>query len=159
MPTYQHESRIRAPFEDVWDFHSGIEGLTEVTPAFMNLRVEASRGPDGEPDPEVLEEGATVDLSMRPFGVGPRQGWTSTIVERRESEGAALFRDEMSDGPFPSWTHTHSFYADGAETIARDRVEYRLPFGELGHLADPFAVVGFEPMFRYRHAETRRLLE
>ena len=159
MPTYRHESRVRAPLAEVWEFHSKIEGLEALTPVFANLRVESARGSDGEPDPEILEEGAAVDLSVRPFGVGPRQAWTSTIVERREESGAALFRDEMRDGPFPHWVHTHSFYADGGDTIARDRVEYRLPFGDLGRLAGPFAVIGFEPVFRYRHAETKRLLE
>ncbi|PSQ64486.1 MAG: cyclase, partial [Halobacteriales archaeon SW_9_67_24] len=57
------------------------------------------------------------------------------------------------------WIHTHSFYADGGGTHVRDRVEYQLPFGDLRRLAGPFAVVGFEPMFRYRHRETRRRLE
>ena len=41
--------------------------------------------PDGEPDPEVLEAGSRIKLSMRPFGVGPRQEWTSVITERTES--------------------------------------------------------------------------
>lgn len=159
MPTYRHESRVHAPLAEVWEFHSKINGLEALTPGFANLRVESARDPDGEPNPEILHEGAAVDLSIQPFGVGPRQDWTSTIEERREESGAALFRDEMNDGPFPHWEHTHSFYADGDDTIARDRVEYRLPFGELGHFAGPFAVVGFEPMFRYRHAETKRLLE
>src|SRR5699024_1959377 len=136
---YRHESRVHAPVADVWKFHSKIDGLEALTPGFANLRVEPARGPDGEPNPEILREGAAVDLSIQPFGVGRRQDWTSTIEERREESGAALFRDAMNDGPFSHWEHTHSFYADGNDTIARDRVEYRLPFGELGHLAGPFA--------------------
>lgn len=159
MPTYEREAYLRAPFEDVWEFHSGITGLTAVTPRFMNLRVEAARGPDGEPDPDVLEEGSEVDLALRPFGVGPRQSWTSRIIERRRGGDAGLFRDEMYDGPFEHWVHTHSFYADAGGTILRDRVEYRLPLGDLGRLAEPFGDIGFEPMFRYRHRETKRRLE
>jgi ligand-binding SRPBCC domain-containing protein len=159
MATYERETYLRAPFEDVWEFHSAITGLTAVTPRFMNLRVEAARGPDGEPDPDVLEEGAEVDLVMHPFGVGPRQSWTSRIVERRRDGQAGLFRDAMRDGPFEHWVHTHSFYADAGGTILRDRVEYRLPFGDLGRLAEPFADIGFEPMFRYRHRKTKRRLE
>ncbi len=159
MATYERETYLRAPFEDVWDFHSAITGLTAVTPRFMHLRVEATRGPNGEADLDVLEEGSEVDLSMRPFGVGPRQSWTSHIVERRRDGDAGLFRDEMHDGPFERWVHTHSFYADAGRTILRDRVEYRLPCGDLGRLAEPFGDVGFEPMFRYRHRETKRRLE
>ena len=159
MPTFERETHVRAPFEEVWEFHSTLDGLEALTPRFMNLRVESARGPDGEPDPEVLEKGAEADLSMRPFGVGPRQGWTTDIIERRRENRAGLFRDEMRDGPFRRWVHTHSFYADNGSTRIRDRVEYELPFGDLGRLAGPFAVVGFEPMFRYRHRETKRRLE
>lgn len=158
MATFEHESYVDAPLSDVWEFHSNIAGLQALTPDWMDLRVEAARGPDGEPDPEVLDEGTIVELSMCPFGIGPRQRWTSHIVERREGEGVASFRDEMVDGPFARWIHSHYFYADDGGTRVRDRVEYALPGGEFGRLAGPFAVVGFDPMFRYRHRKTRVLL-
>jgi ligand-binding SRPBCC domain-containing protein len=64
----------------------------------------------------------------------------------------------MTAGPFDRWIHSHYFYADGGGTRVRDRVEYRLPGGDIGRLTDPFTVIGFEPMFRYRHCETRRRL-
>ncbi len=159
MATFESETHVRAPFEEVWTFHSTLDGLQAITPDFMNLRVESIRGPDREPNPEILKEGTEVELSVRPFGVGPRQGWTTVIIERRCDGGAALFRDEMRDGPFKRWVHTHRFYADDEGTRIQDRVEYELPFGELGRFAGPFAFVGFEPMFRYRHRETKRRLE
>jgi ligand-binding SRPBCC domain-containing protein len=159
MPTYHRQTRVRAPFEEVWDFHSRIEGLEALTPAFANLRVDAVVGPDGERDPGVLEAGARAYVSTRPFGVGPRQRWISRIVEREAWEDAAYFADEMEEGPFPYWRHTHSFAADGDETVIDDHVEYRLPLGALGRVAGVFGDVGFEPMFRYRHRKTRDLLE
>ncbi|MFD1512315.1 SRPBCC family protein [Halomarina rubra] len=156
MPTYRRQTRVRAPFEEVWEFHSGIGGLEALTPAFMNLRVDEVVGPDGERDPGVLAAGSRVHASVRPFGVGPRQRWVSVIVDREETEGSAYFVDEMEEGPFPFWRHTHSFYADGEETVVEDSVEYELPVvGTVGPLGD----VGFEPMFRYRHRKTRELLE
>jgi ligand-binding SRPBCC domain-containing protein len=159
MSVYERETRVRVPFEEVWDFHSRAEGLEALTPSFMNLRVERIIGPDGERDPAQLEEGSRIDATVRLFGVGPRQGWTSAIVEREEHDSAAVFVDEMKDGPFPSWQHTHSFYADGPETLIRDHVEYELPFGSLGRIASQFGSVGFEPMFRYRHWKTGKVLE
>lgn len=156
MATYQRRTRIRAPLSAVWDFHSRIEGLTAVTPEWMHLRVERVVGPDGDPDPERLLTGARIDLSVQPLGLGPRQHWTSRIVERAEGDGWAQFRDTMEQGPFDRWRHTHQFFADGDETVMVDRVEYELPVAKpLG----PVAVIGFEPMFRYRHRETKRLLE
>jgi ligand-binding SRPBCC domain-containing protein len=159
MATYERSVRVEAPFETVWEFHSDERGLVALTPDWMHLEVERTRGPDGEPDPEVLEAGAVVESSVRPFGVGPRQSWVSEIVARDHSPGSAYFRDVMSDGPFAEWVHTHLFYADDGATIVRDSVDYELPFGVLGRAVAPFSRVGFEPMFRFRHRETKRLLE
>jgi len=161
MATYEHSTTVAADLGSVWKFHSTVEGLVALTPDWMRMRVESLTGPGGAPldRGDVLEVGSRVSLSVRPFGVGPRQGWTSEITARERDEGAALFRDEMVDGPFDRWRHTHAFYANGEETLLRDRIEYRLPVGGLGPLVDPLAVVGFEPMFRDRHRRTRRALE
>ncbi len=159
MQRYERSVRVRAPLSEVWEFHSTTDGLEALTPDWMGLVIEDVRGPDGEADPEVLDVGSVITSSVQPFGIGPRQRWLSEIVARDHDEGSAYFRDEMVDGPFEEWTHTHLFYADGSETIVRDRVEYELPLGTLGRAAGPLAVVGFEPMFRYRHRRTKTLLE
>jgi ligand-binding SRPBCC domain-containing protein len=159
MPTYTRRTRVAAPLDDVREFHSRVEGLESLTPEWFHMRVEAVRGPDGDRDPDVLTVGSQVRLSVRPFGVGPRQRWTSRIVARENEAGSASFRDVMVDGPFRRWEHTHSFFADGDETVVEDRVRYELPFGPVGRALGPLARVGFEPMFRYRHRRTRELLE
>lgn len=159
MPTYERSVRVSAPFEAVWEFHSTEQGLVDLTPGWMNIRIEAVRGPDGEPDPDVLEAGSVVESSVRPFGVGPRQSWISDIVARERSGGSAYFRDVMTDGPFAEWVHTHMFYEDDGATIVRDQVSYELPLGSVGRALGPLAVVGLDPMFRYRHRKTKELLE
>ncbi|MFB6251190.1 MAG: SRPBCC family protein [Halobellus sp.] len=159
MATYSRLTRVDAPLSDVWDFHSRISGLKALTPDWMNLRIEAVTGPDGEPSPEILTEGSEIQMSMQPFGVAPRQEWTSVITEREESDDRAMFRDEMRGGPFATWVHTHRFVADGGETVIDDEVEYELPGGGLGRSISPLAVVGFEPMFRGRHRKTKAVLE
>jgi ligand-binding SRPBCC domain-containing protein len=159
MPTYERSTRVAAPFDAVWEFHSDEQGLIALTPGWMNLEVESVYGPEGDPDPAVLEAGSVVESSVRPFGVGPEQHWVSEITARERSDGSAYFRDVMTEGPFRHWVHTHLFYADGDGTIVRDRVEYRLPLGRLGDALGPLATVGFDPMFRYRHRRTRELLE
>lgn len=159
MNTYERSVRVAAPLAEVWDFHSRVDGLEALTPNWLGLRVEGIRGPDGEPDPDVLTAGTAIHLSVRPGGLGPRQDWTTRIVARDRSDGAASFRDVMLDGPFPAWEHTHCFYRDGGATVVRDVVDYELPLGGLGRRLGPLAVVGFEPMFRYRHRRTKALLE
>ncbi|QKY19971.1 SRPBCC family protein [Halolamina sp. CBA1230] len=159
MPTYTRRTRVDAPLSAVWVFHSRVDGLEALTPGFVNLEVGEVRGPDGEPDPEVLMQGSEIEMSLRPFGVGPRQRWTSVITDREEGNGVAWFRDEMRDGPFPRWKHTHRFRADGDGTVIEDRVVYQLPLGGFGKALGPLGIVGFEPMFRYRHRRTKELLE
>ncbi|MFC7203371.1 SRPBCC family protein [Haloferax namakaokahaiae] len=159
MPVYQRRVRVAAPLETVWEFHSDVSGLEALTPDWMRLEVQGVRGPDGESNPTELVEGTEIDMSMRPLGVGPRQTWTSRILARERDEDAAWFRDDMLDGPFDRWVHTHRFVGRGDETIIEDRVEYELPFGPLGEIAGVFGTVGFEPMFRYRHEKTKELLE
>jgi ligand-binding SRPBCC domain-containing protein len=158
MATYKRSVRVDAPLEDVWEFHSTGDGLVALTPNWMNLRIEEETDPEGEPDPDVLETGSRIVSTVRPFGIGPRQRWVSEIVARERRDDYAMFRDEMVEGPFPHWVHTHSFYADGESTVVRDFVEYELPGGVAGRAVSPLAWVGFEPMFLYRHRQTRELL-
>jgi len=62
--------------------------------------------------------------------------------------------DEQVDGPFASWVHEHRFEPAGAgRTRMLDRVEYALPYGAAGALADSLLVRRrLQRTFRYRHA-------
>ena len=158
MATYRRETRIAAPLDEVWAFHSRIDGLEALTPDFANLRVERVVGPDGDPDPEVLVEGTRIHLAVRPLGL-PGGSFVSLITEREENDDSARFVDVMENGPLPEWRHTHTFRADGDETILTDHVRYQLPGGGLGRTLSPLGRIGFEPAFLYRHRTTKRLLE
>ncbi len=159
MATYRRETWIDAPFEDVWTFHSTTDGLEALTPDFMRLEIDRVVGPDGNLDPEELAAGSRIEMSVRPFGVGPRQRIVSVITDRTLEDGAGSFRDVMESGPFAEWEHTHQFFADGGRTRLVDRIEYRLPGGPLGRAVSPFGRLGLGPMFRDRHHRTRQLLE
>lgn len=160
MATYRRRTRVLAPLAEVWAFHETADGLEALTPDWMGLTVESVRGPNGETDPEKLTEGTEVSMTSQPFGLLPESRWISRITDRREGEGYRMFRDNMLGGPFDLWVHTHEFYGDGNETVLIDTVEYELPLGgPLGERLDSAAVVGFEPMFRYRHRKTKELLE
>lgn len=158
MATYSRETRVNVPLDDVWAFHLDC-GLEAVSPSWLHLEVESVTGPDGASDPDVLEVGARIQASMRPFGVGPRQRWISEVRDRGKTRDEAYFVDEMLDGPFPEWRHTHRFIADGEDTIVADRVRYRLPGWKLGELVSPLGGLGLAPIFRARHRRTRELLE
>jgi ligand-binding SRPBCC domain-containing protein len=159
MTTYSRKTRIHAPFEDVWSFHATLDGLEALTPDFMNLMVRSVTGPDGDPNPEEMVAGTRIDLAIQPFGVGPRQEWTTVITDRSKGDSTGWFRDVMEGGPFPTWEHTHRFVAHGKDTIISDHVEYVLPGGTLARTVSPLGWLCFEPMFRARHRKTKELLE
>jgi ligand-binding SRPBCC domain-containing protein len=160
MATYRRRTRVRAPLDEVWAFHSSTDGLEALTPDWMGLDVSSVRGPDGVADPDELVEGTEISMRSKPFGLFPESRWLSRITDRREGEGYRMFRDDMLGGPFDLWIHTHEMYGDGNETVLIDTVEYELPVGgPLGDRLDSAAVIGFEPMFRYRHSQTKALLE
>lgn len=174
MTVYEHESVVDAPLDRVWAFHVDPGGLPALTPAWLHLRIESVTGPDDEADPDVLEAGSRMVSSVRPFGVGPRQRWTSEITTARREDDRAVLRDRMVEGPFPRWDHTHRFESVGGDgsddagsddagsgprTRVTDRVTYRLPGGPVGSVASPVGFVGLEPLFRFRHRRLRKLLD
>lgn len=72
-------------------------------------------------------------------------------------------------GPFASWRHCHRLSAESRSigsssavtpgTLLRDEVEYTLPLGALGRLANPILVrPQMASLFRYRHHRTAELL-
>ena len=159
MARYSRRTRIRAPLDEVWAFHSTIDGLEALTPAWMGLEIESVRGPDGEENPPVLVEGSEISMRSSPVEFAPPSRWISRITARHEEDGYRMFRDDMLGGAFALWIHTHEFYGDGDETVLIDTVEYELPGGPLRRLTEPAAWIGFEPMFRYRHHRTKQVLE
>lgn len=159
MPTYERATVVDAPLDRVWEFHSTADGLQAITPRWFDLRVERVTGPDGTSDPEVLTAGSTIDVSIRPFGVGPRQRWTSEITHRERRDDRALFRDRMREGPFEHWLHTHQFFAVEGGTEIRDTVGYAVARGPIGRIAGVAGLVGLDAAFRYRHRRTAALLE
>ncbi|WP_096388930.1 SRPBCC family protein [Halopenitus persicus] len=188
MPTYRRRTRIAAPLSDVWAFHSRIEGLKRLTPRWANLRIDGIDRPDAATSPNrstangttgddamtdeqptddpvthdpatELTAGTEIRLSVRPFGVGPRQQVVSRIRDRHTGSGRAYFVDDMPSGPLPEWVHTHLFFADGEDTILVDDVHYRLPCGAVTDRFAPVTDAGLELAFRDRHRRTKAALE
>lgn len=157
MAVFERSTLIRAPFEEVWAFHLTPTSLEAVSPDWLHLTVESVEGPDNE-SATTFEEGSEVTLSIRPFGVWPRQRWTSRIAHVERTEEDAVFRDTMIEGPFPRWHHTHRFAAVPAGTRMTDRVEYQFPLGPLTGLSG-LGWPGFTAIFSDRHRRTRQLLE
>lgn len=124
-PTYQlhQRTRIDAPLDEVFAFFSRAENLGVITPPKMAFRILTPRPID-------MADGATIDYRI---GVGPiPMTWRTRIESWRPPNG---FVDSQTKGPYRSWWHSHTFRADGDQTVMEDRVYYAPPLGLLGRLA------------------------
>jgi hypothetical protein len=74
----------------------------------------------------------------------------------RGFEPPRQFIDELAEGPFRHWVHTHRFIPDGPNaSVLEDSIEYGFPLDPLGGLiADPIVRRRLERMFAYRHEIT-----
>jgi len=68
--------------------------------------------------------------------------------------GACQFEDVQVSGPFATWHHTHRMLPNGSHAILQDDVEYELPLGRVGALADGLGERQIERLFAYRHRVT-----
>ena len=79
-------------------------------------------------------------------------------IERLEHPN--LLVDLALRSPFKYWKHSHIFtQTDEGICELKDLVEYELPFGFLGILANPFIKNELSKMFNFRHRITREILE
>ena len=152
MTTFVRRSRIDSSLEDVWAFHSRIEGLKALTPSWANLRVDSLDVPDGG---DQLVEGSVMELSVGPIPLVPRLGFTAEIVARERTDSRAVFVDEMVDGPLERWRHEHRFEARNGCTELIDEIEYETGYGSI---VDRAFGIGLELGFAGRHRKTREIL-
>lgn len=152
MPRFTRRSHLPVSLDAVWEFHSTVDGLTALTPAMANLRVEDLSIPDTGP---VLVEGSEMVLSAQPIPGGPRTRLRTSIVKREKTPSEAVFIDELQSGPLETWRHTHRFVASGAGTELIDDIEYRTGYGRI---ADAAFKLGLRLAFADRHRRTRDIL-
>ena len=141
---------IDAPIAEVFAFHLDTRNAARIAPPGQKvLSVEGSFP---------LRLGSEARLRVRQLPSPWAQTW---LVRVAELEEPVLIVDELLRGPFPVWRHEHRFeeLPDG-RTRLTDHVEYRLPGGAVGRLADAVLVRRvLLATFRSRQARTRALLE
>jgi ligand-binding SRPBCC domain-containing protein len=150
MPLFERSCVVRAPIGDVFAFHLDTRNAARIAP--RSMPVVAVHGPFP------LSQGDEVEIVVRLWPTPLRQTWR---VQAERIVEPTLVVDRMLAGPFPSWVHQHRFedLGDGTTRLT-DHVDYHLPFGVLGALADRVAVRRLlDRMFRLRQAQTKKLLE
>lgn len=147
MPRLVYETPISAPVEALWEFHSSAEALHILTPPKARIQVMG--------DSLAVENGAIHRIRVRKNGLP-----VDWVAEISEVIAPRQFRDTAVKSPFKSWTHLHEFLPHEDGCLLRDTVDYELPFGPLGAIANHlFVRHDLDSMFVYRHDQTKRALE
>jgi ligand-binding SRPBCC domain-containing protein len=163
MPRHHFTSEQWVPFpiEVVFAFFADPENLPRILPAWQKARIEsahyAAPPPHSKQKTFAAGPGSRMTISFRPFPYAPfRVSWIACITSFEWNES---FCDEQESGPFASWKHCHRLVAtpqnDAAGTLISDEVEYALPLGPLGAIANAvFVRRQLHATFHYRQQAT-----
>lgn len=137
---------ITASPESVFEFHTDPQNLSKITPPLLTVRAT----PNGD-----VGVGQTISVDVRAMGV-IRQQW---LVWVSRFERPFVLVDEMLRGPFTTWKQTRIIRSHHHGATLTDVVEYTVPFGVLGRIADVlFIRMAVRLMFRQRQRATQQLL-
>jgi ligand-binding SRPBCC domain-containing protein len=152
--------------EHVFRFFADPGNLPRLMPAWQRARLdEIDLQPAQSPGerPIAAGSGTRLTLTFRPVPFGRiRLSWLAVIEDFRPNEG---FCDRQLRGPFRYWRHCHRVSPAASEdgspcTLIEDDVEYELPLGSLGLVANKlFICKQLKATFAYRHRRTVQLLK
>jgi len=128
MELYTLESiqKIPASKEKVWEFISSPGNLKKITPVYMGFDITLKNLP------EKIYPGMIISYKVSPlFGI--KMTWVTEISQVKELE---YFVDEQRIGPYKFWHHQHHLDPIEGGVIMRDVVNYALPLGFLGGIAN-----------------------
>jgi ligand-binding SRPBCC domain-containing protein len=165
------------PVELVFAFFANPANLPHLMPKWQQAKIENSRlvAPPMRPlaanptfrfQSPAAGVGSEMEISFRPVPRLPwRIGWLARITE---FEWNSHFCDVQVTGPFASWKHRHGIVAESRTdssgklvegTLISDHVEYAVPFGPLGLVANAmFVRRQMDSTFAYRQKRLEEIL-
>ena len=170
---YHSEQWLPYPVELVFAFFANPENLPRLMPSWRKARIEEAAfvapplaASSTHPRSTAAGQGTRMTLSFRPFPYSPiRVLWEAEISEFVRNDH---FCDTQLRGPFAYWHHCHRVHPEARTqppgtlipgTLLSDDIEYELPFGKLGDLAQRlFIARQLRSTFAYRQARTSALL-
>jgi ligand-binding SRPBCC domain-containing protein len=170
--SYHSEQWLPHPVELVFAFFANPRNLPRLMPPWQKAHIEESTLTPPPPRPATadLQVAAGTDsritLSFRPFPYSPiRVRWIAQISDFTWNHH---FCDTQLRGPFAYWNHCHTVAPERRPngsgsliegTLLRDDVEYEMPLGKLGQLAQRLIIAHqIRSTFAYRRTRTRDLL-
>jgi ligand-binding SRPBCC domain-containing protein len=173
---YHSEQWLPYPVEFVFAFFANPENLPRLMPLWQKARIEEATfaAPPTQPASSssvrsnsiAAGTGTRITLSFKPFPYAPiRVPWEAEIFEFVWNDH---FCDRQLLGPFAYWHHCHRVHSESHTnpsgilipgTLLCDDVEYEMPLGKLGELAQHFFITRqLKSTFICRHARAAELL-
>jgi ligand-binding SRPBCC domain-containing protein len=138
---FYHSFVVQADIDRVWEFYTGTNHLEVITPPQIRLNIDRSTTGSR------LEEGTEVWLSGHFIKTIK---WHSKITKMQPY----VYVDEMLQGLFKTWIHTHTFRAADTGTEVVDEIDFELPYGALGRIFEGYAAAKLAEIFAHRKEAT-----
>lgn len=149
MKLYQLRAKQAFPIttKEAWDFLSNPKNLKVITPDHMGFNILS--GTD-----RPMFQGQIIQYIVKPFP-GYSTKWVTEITHVKEGE---YFVDEQRFGPYALWHHKHFIKEIDGGVEMEDIIDYKIPFGILGQLAQPIIVKKqLQQIFEYRETKLNEL--
>tara|TARA_R110002049_G_scaffold68949_10_gene178674 strand:- start:3968 stop:4429 length:462 start_codon:yes stop_codon:yes gene_type:complete len=125
---------------EAWNFLTEPGNLKVITPDYMGFEIVS--GAD-----RAMYPGQIIEYLVTPL-LGIKTTWVTEITHVQEGK---YFVDEQRFGPYSLWHHKHFITETKDGVIMEDIVHYKLPFGIIGRLLEPFLVKPkLKEIFEYR---------
>src|SRR5690606_13183547 len=124
------EQQIQCDLASAWEFFSNPFNLSKITPLDMGFVVKS------EIKEKEIFEGMEIDYVVSPV-LGIPMKWKTRITQVDDQKS---FTDFQLKGPYKYWNHYHEFLPNEEGVLIKDTVDYELPLGFLGTLAQKIMV-------------------
>lgn len=145
----KYETFIPATLDEAWDFFTSPFNLVKITPPDMNFVVTSDYR-----ESDKVYAGMIITYFVSPL-LGFKLRWMTEITHVKEKE---YFVDEQRFGPYALWHHQHHFKQVEGGIIMTDIVNYAIPYGFLGRIANGlFVKKKLKEVFDFRKEAIKRL--
>lgn len=149
MKLYQLHAKQALPIskKEAWEFLSNPRNLKTITPKHMGFDILSGADKNMYP-------GQIIQYTVKPFPMLSTT-WVTEITHVRDGD---YFVDEQRFGPYALWHHKHFLKEIPGGVEMEDVVDYKIPFGFLGSLAQTlFIKKQLETIFLFRERKLNEI--
>lgn len=126
LHTYKSKQFLPITIQYAWEFFSSPKNLSVITPKRLNFEILFQSGEGKMYEGQIIK----YKITVLPF---VRMYWETEIIEVIELKS---FTDIQRKGPYAHWSHKHIFKEVEGGVEMTDELEYAVPFGLFGQLAN-----------------------